>query len=58
MTSERDTIQAWLMYYWRSLFYTSVPTRKQIEERKENNKEERVGNKCLPFFLLHACMYI
>lgn len=41
MTSERDTIQAWLMYYWRSLFYTSVPTRKQIEERKENNKEEQ-----------------
>lgn len=36
MISSRDTIQAWLMYYWRSLFYTSVPTRKQIEERANN----------------------
>ncbi|MBQ9310649.1 MAG: helix-turn-helix domain-containing protein [Bacteroidales bacterium] len=40
MTSKRDTIRAWLMYYWRSLFYTSAPTRKKIEERANNRTEE------------------
>lgn len=44
MTSERDTIQAWLMYYWRCLFYTSVPMRKQIEKRIENKKENKGGD--------------
>lgn len=36
MHSNSDLIHSWLMYYWRSLFYTSVPTRKPIDQRNNN----------------------
>lgn len=33
------------MYYWRSLFYTSVPTRKPIDQRNNNQAAQVLSNK-------------
>ncbi len=35
---QTDEIKSWLDYYWRSLFYSSIPTRHRIDVNKANKK--------------------
>lgn len=44
MRSNQDLITPWLMYYWRSLFYTSTPTRRPIYQQSSIQSDDCIDD--------------